>query len=194
MKKRPAILVIGGHAWITGEPEPLLSVVKGLDISDAEIIPVPYNGFQRFGTFKSMVATITNAIDRHKRIDRDLYLCGYSAGGQLAMIAAAKRQDAVAGVIAVSAPLDFSKVPDMNHIVRIVFASYNPIKWAASIKIPVMLIHGLKDKTVLPDASIEFCRNLPSKTKCEVLTNQEMGHTASLLTIYREAVIKFITG
>lgn len=190
MKK--TLLVVGGHSWWTGGSEPLLSQAKALVKTlglNIDVKGVPYKGISELGSFGRMITTICRAIDD---APGKVYLVGNSAGGQLVMCAARLRQSKVAGIISVCGALDFSQIPSMPGIVRILAKGLDPVKWAGELRVPLLLIHGGKDTTVKPGATTNFfCAARGTKDKQLVIVSDK-GHDVSCLTEAGANVKKFL--
>lgn len=94
-----------------------------------------------------------------------LYLMGHSAGAQLAALvtldrryfAAAQSAPQIAGVIGLSGPYDFLPLlePDVQDMFGPpqLYPASQPINFVRADAPPMLLVHGLKDDTVLPKNS-----------------------------------------
>jgi pimeloyl-ACP methyl ester carboxylesterase len=187
MKK--TILVVGGHSWQTGSPEPLLSQVRALGLEDVEIKGVPYKGYLERGSMTKMVMSIIKAIDD---CPGKPYIIGYSAGGQLAMCAARLRPKQVAGVISFCGALDFASIPQIPLLVRLFLKGMDPVKWAREIRMPLLLIHGADDTMVHPEASSRFYA-LAQAAQKHLLYVPGKGHDVSCLADAKDALKAFLS-
>jgi pimeloyl-ACP methyl ester carboxylesterase len=189
------ILVVGGHSWWTGSPQPLLAqveaVIKTLGLEGYDIKGVPYRGFSEWGTMGHMVTTICRAIDN---TPGKVYLIGNSAGGQLAMCAARLRPSKVAGVISVCGALDFGQIPSMSVLVRKLGKGLDPVKWAGELRVPLLLIHGSKDTMVKPNATTNFFNAARWVKDKQIVFVPDKGHDVSCLAEAGASVKRFLEG
>jgi len=192
-RKTKILLVIGGHAWQQGSPEPLLSTIKKLGLSDVEIRSVPYHGYREFGTMTGAIATIVKAIDKCSKEGYKPFLIGNSAGGHLAMCAARIRQKEISGVISIAGALDFDNIPQMNNIfLKFLLRGLNPMTWASEIKIPMLLVHGSKDSMVYPNSSTRFYNAATHCHKKYIKFIPEIGHDVSVITAAKKELENFL--
>ncbi|WP_170329292.1 alpha/beta fold hydrolase [Ruegeria arenilitoris] len=97
--------------------------------------------------------------------EKDLFLMGYSQGGQVSLLSAVNHED-LAGVVAFSSPTDmkswasqttFSGVSEyVGTVCSVNFQSRSPLKFAHKIRAPVLLFHGTRDSRVPTIQSISM--------------------------------------
>ena len=135
---------------------------------------VPYWTLKRFAP--EIITAISRAIDqvvgRGARID----LVGYSGGGAVAVLVAARRQD-VASIRTVAGNLDTEEV-NRTHKVDPMPASLNPIEFAAQVaSIPQIHFSGGADETI-PTAIAERFRHAAGGTCVKTVLVPEATHTS----------------
>ncbi|WP_448522526.1 alpha/beta hydrolase family protein [Pseudothermotoga sp.] len=120
-------------------------------------------------------------------------LMGLSAGGHLALLAAAKMHKFVKSVVAYYAPCDlrdifespslFAKIALLTTLKRFpsrsseTLAKYSPINAVHKFMPPMLLVHGKKDSVVPYDSSMKLYRKL-KRLNCRavLLTHHEANH------------------
>ena len=140
-----------------------------------DVISMDFRGHGKSSGFYTFTAREENDLQAVVEYARTRYkqiiLCGFSLGGALVVLHAAKHQD-VSKVIAVSAPCDFMKIE--NHIyspdawVPTLFQKFEPKRWLTiragnpflykdrpidfvdRITVPTLFLAGEKDPTVFP--------------------------------------------
>lgn len=123
------------------------------------------------------VAAVSEAIDRLKAryAARDLVLAGYSGGGALAVLLAARRTD-VAGVITVAAPLDVVAWARADGLAPL-SASFNPADAAATVaNVPQVHFAGGRDDVVGAAPAHAYMARLPADHRAELRVVPEFGH------------------
>lgn len=170
MKHRCIIYVHGG-SWTHGEPTEIDRYRAALG---CDVIAVPYTLIPHT-TMGGQISQVAEAIRDAKRDYVKVYVMGYSAGGQLAVMAA--RREKVDGVIALCAPLDFSKVAAMR-LIRFLLLSFDPIRAADSDCTDTLVIHGDTDETVFVDAAKNYVRKAKNSSLTIV---PKKGHTLTVL-------------
>lgn len=171
---RPCVVYVHGGSWTGGSPteiEPHRAL-----FSDVDIVTVDYRLIPKT-TITGQIKEVAEAIRTAKKTHSRVYVMGYSAGGQLAVMAA--RLEKVDGVIAVCAPLDFKKVPAMK-IIRVMLTAVNPIAKARQDKTPTLLIHGDADEKVPIEAARSYLGKKPSGT-CQLITISGAPHRIGLI-------------
>jgi len=106
------------------------------------------------------VDTLTGAATKNRRLN----LIGYSGGGAVAVLVAARRHD-VASIRTVAGNLDHDEVNRIHNVTPL-YGSLNAIDQAAKVAaIPQLHFIGLKDDIVPPDIAARF-RIASGPTRC----------------------------
>ncbi len=120
---------------------------------------------------EAVVASLDEALDDLKTeygSDR-IILIGYSGGGTIAALLAARRPD-VSGMVTLAAPLDIAAFTDFHHVTPMT-GSLNPIDVAHALSdIPQIHIVGDQDKIVPPVLVQEFMQSLPASRCTQLIT------------------------
>lgn len=124
-----------------------------------------------------IVASLDQAIDQIKRHfgARDLVLVGYSGGGALAVLLAARRTD-IAAIVTVAAPIDLAVWTETRHLGALT-GSLNPADVAAKVA-GIRQIHlvGGRDQVVGPEVARAFLkRSAPVRASMEVVPTADHG-------------------
>lgn len=170
-----------GHAWITRtliskDPSPRSSTVMQLAALDPSpnvvylarpcqfspqdlktVCSSKYWSTARYSP--AVVQAINNAINQIKQETRSkrVHLIGYSGGGALAVLVAAKRKD-VASIRTVAGNLDL-KTMDKLHKTTPLSESIDPMSMAKAVShIPQIHFCGARDKVVPPVIALNFIR------------------------------------
>lgn len=120
---------------------------------------------------EAVVASLDEALDQLKtRFGSErLILVGYSGGGTLAALLAARRHD-VSGVVTMAAPLDITAFTDFHQVTPLT-GSLNPIEGAHILAdIPQTHIVGTEDTVVPPALAHRFMRSLASSQCAQIVT------------------------
>lgn len=189
------ILVVGGHAWKDGDPEPLLTAARRTfeGMPGVEVVGVPYQGIASGKGLLGMLKPITAAIKDARRSGREVILCGNSAGGHLAVCAAKLHPSDVSAVISIAGALDFSQVPLIAKPLGLIGRSFSPIVWAKGFKVPILLLHGTCDPVVLMKSSANFYARCGSENK-RVEYAAGLGHDVEVLVSLADAARQFVNG
>jgi len=92
----------------------------------------------------------------------NVFLFGYSQGGQVALLTAARDGVNISGVVALSPATDIlrwgsttndSDIPNYVRYICNFGVNRSPVDYAMNINVPVMLVHGKEDKRVPPEQS-----------------------------------------
>ena len=121
------------------------------------------------------VAASQAAVERLKRLAgaSRINLVGYSGGGAMAALVAARRQD-VACLVTVASPLDTNAWADAIGITRL-HQSLNPVDHADRLAaVPQMHFTGARDTIVPPGSIRRFTARVPS---ARVLNLERYSHT-----------------
>jgi acetyl esterase/lipase len=135
---------------------------------------------------------------------KQVYLMGHSAGAHIATMlvanktylpAAGIKQHRVKGVISLSGPLNF-KITDDD--IKAVFANVNsyadtqPITFIDGSEPKMLLLHGKKDKTLLPSNSYSMAKKLNHLGgDATVITYKDMSHVGLLLALANAPFLYF---
>lgn len=164
------VLVHGGFwSW------PYSRVITALIARNAaaagfDVLNTEYRRLGRFGggggwpaTFEDVCAAVRLAKER--RPDGRVFVIGHSAGGHLALVAAARHPELVDGVVAIAAPTDIralseSGSPAVDELVRdapsgSVWRLTSPIEMVP-IGVPTVCVHSDTDTTVHRRMSIRY--------------------------------------
>lgn len=121
----------------------------------------------------AVVAAMSAALSRWKRSpDERLVLAGWSGGGVIAALLAARRND-VDGVITIAAPLD-AAAWTAHHGVSPLAASLDPAAEPADRRAPALHLHGGRDTTVPPSIVEAYRRAAPPNAR--FVTVPTFGH------------------
>ncbi len=181
------LILIHGGCWLNQfdlkHVRPLASELasRGISVLSPEYRRIGDNGGGWPGTFDDIQAAIKFAATPEKR---NIYIAGHSAGGHLALWAAANNQH-IKGVIGLAAISDLltyatgtsgceratiqlmdgspSEQTERYHLASPLLLSYST---------HVRLIHGESDPIVNHSQSVEFC----SQHNCELTTLTNRGH------------------
>ncbi|MBI3506662.1 MAG: alpha/beta hydrolase [Proteobacteria bacterium] len=133
-----------------------------------------------------VVGATDAAIDQLMRAARarELVLVGYSGGGVLAALVAARRSDIV-GLVTVAAPLDHARWTGL-HAISPLQGSLNPVDFAARLAtIPQIHLVGARD-TVVPAAPVEsYVSRLPDRRRTRVLEVAGQTHDCCWVDAWR---------
>ena len=128
--------------------------------------------------FSETALAAENALlDRAKAAARAerLVLCGWSGGGAMAALLAARRSD-VALLVTVCGNLD-SALWTRIHGVPPLEGSLNPADSAPRLgRLPQVHFSGEQDEVVPPEIAASFARNLPAGTPCALRVLPGLGH------------------
>ena len=200
----PVGIVVHGGGWASGDKEH--------DVAPMEI-PLTAAGFTWFSIDYRLAPTnrwpagfedVQTAIRwvkahaaEYKGDPRRIALCGYSAGGHLACLAATQAQldTRVQAVLGYAPPTDmvadnerrhglskslqllFELPPDLTPAARQTLAGISPIEFVKPGLPPFLLIAGTADKTVLYSQSVNFQARLQaSGVSCDLLTITNAQH------------------
>lgn len=136
------------------------------------VFNVEYRRLGRWGggggwpyTFDDINAAVDLVVRRFP--NSALFLVGHSAGGHLALVAAAGRGGEVDGVVALSAPCDLRRLSEggseqVDELVRDAppaqrWSLTSPIEMVP-IGVPTVCVHGADDTTVRPQGAARFVR------------------------------------
>ncbi len=136
------------------------------------VLNIEYRRLGRWGggggypqTFDDVSAAVDLVVRRFPNSPR--FLVGHSAGGHLALVAAAGRGGEVDGVVALSAPCDLRRLSEggSERVDELVRHAPMAERWALTspiemlpIGVPTVCIHGAADTTVRPQGAARFVR------------------------------------
>ena len=134
------------------------------------VLNVEYRRLGRFGGGGGWPATFDDVTDAvttvsHRFPDLPLWVVGHSAGGHLALFAAARLAECVDGVVSVSAPTDLRTMSrrGSDAVDELVAGAPLPDRWSLTSPIemlptgvPTVCVHGEDDTTVLPEMSVRY--------------------------------------
>jgi pimeloyl-ACP methyl ester carboxylesterase len=187
-----------GYAWASrrrasSDPTPITQTVLGLAqaYSSANIAylarPCQFIGSESRNCDPSLwtkarysgavVAALDEALTilKEKYAAKQLQLIGYSGGGTLAALLAAKRTD-VDSYITVAAPLD-TLAFTTHHAVTPMSSSLNPVDYAENLAaIPQVHLVGADDEIVPEQISLNFLHSLPTRRCTEIRVVPDADH------------------
>lgn len=123
------------------------------------------------------VQRLNAAVDQAKRMSsaRQIVLAGYSGGGVMAALVAARRDD-VALLMTVASPLDHAAWTT-HHKVTPLHASLSVVAVQQELaRLPQLHVVGADDKVVPPFLMQDFLRRYPSDTPAELVTLPGIDH------------------
>lgn len=123
------------------------------------------------------VQRLNAAVDQAKRMSsaRQIVLAGYSGGGVMAALVAARRDD-VALLMTVASPLDHAAWTT-HHKVTSLHASLSVVAVQQELaRLPQLHVVGADDKVVPPFLMQDFLRRYPSDTPAELVTLPGIDH------------------
>jgi len=125
-----------------------------------------------------VISSINQVIDWAKGIltNKSLTLIGYSGGGSVAALIAARRED-VSSLVTIAGNLDNKFWTDLHHMSPLV-GSLNPIDYANNLSM-IEQTHfvGAEDKMV-PETVIEsYLSRMPLKDKINVYVIRDFNHS-----------------
>ncbi len=124
-----------------------------------EVCPNSYWTNKRFA--EEVIHAMNQAVDRYAaQGNGKVELVGYSGGGAVATLIAARRTD-VAWLVTVAGNLDHLAV-NRHHKVTLTPESLNPADFKARLQgVPQTHFSGEKDKIILPWVAADFVRSMP---------------------------------
>ncbi|MFK7917091.1 MAG: alpha/beta hydrolase family protein [Ilumatobacter sp.] len=170
-RREATIVLIHGGFWKWPYSRRVFALVErhGARVG-FDMVNVEYRRLGRFGggggwpsTFEDINAAIRLAKQRHP--DQGLYVVGHSAGGHLALVAAASNSDIIDGVVAIAAPTDLRALFETGSDVVTDLVRGAPVdsRWKLTspvdmvpIGVPVVCVHSDTDSTVAPSNSVRF--------------------------------------
>jgi pimeloyl-ACP methyl ester carboxylesterase len=124
---------------------------------------------------RDSVAAIDDAIERARDPQRPLVLVGYSGGGVIAALVAARRRD-VSLLITLAAPLD---IADWTHRMALspLDGSDSPADQASSLaRIPQIHFAGQRDRTVPVETIQSFIDKLGASARAKLIAIPDFDH------------------
>lgn len=126
----------------------------------------------------AVVAQLSRVLDEYKARSaaQRVVLVGYSGGGVLATLLAAKRSD-IAGLVTLAANLSVADWVNYHKITPLV-GSLDPARDARDAsRVPQVHVAGLKDDIVLPHIVRNFVSSMPVTSQIRVLEEAQFTHT-----------------
>ncbi len=124
---------------------------------------------------EDVIAAINTAIGHAASGYKSIALVGYSGGGTVAALIAARRQD-VAWLITIAANLDHKSWTDMHQVTPL-SGSLNAADYAASIQsLPQLHLTGGRDRIVPLEVTEAFLNRMTDRTRVSVRTVPEFDH------------------
>ncbi|TSA49297.1 MAG: alpha/beta hydrolase [Nitrosomonadales bacterium] len=124
---------------------------------------------------EDVIAAIDGVIDHAASGYKNIALVGYSGGGTVAALIAARRQD-VAWLITIAANLDHQSWTNLHQITPL-SGSLNAADYAASIQnLPQLHLTGAKDKIVPFEVTEAFLNRMTNHSRVIVRTVPQFDH------------------
>jgi pimeloyl-ACP methyl ester carboxylesterase len=122
---------------------------------------------------------------------RELVLVGYSGGGVLAALVAARRNDVV-GLVTVASPLDHARWTSL-HSISPLRGSLSPVDFAARLAaIPQIHLLGARDE-IVPRAPVDsYVARLPDRTRSRVVSVPGQTHDCCWVGAWRDLLAREI--
>lgn len=200
--KAPVVIFFYGGRWQSGDREEYAFVGQALAKRGIITVIPDYRLFPEveFPQFIDDAAIATRWVLKHiQQIGGDpsrVYLMGHSAGAHIAALLISNKhylqhqhvnRNDIAGFIGLSGPYDFN-ITDKD--IKQVFRQANshsdtqPIHFIDGSEPPMLLLHGLKDKTL----SVKNSQHMAEKTikmggKAELVIYKDMAHVGTLLAL-----------
>lgn len=213
-KNRKDVIIICPGWFMTKDSKAFKNLSKDLS-QYFDIISMDFRGHGKSQGFYTFTAKEENDVNtvinfaKEKCHYEQIYLMGFSLGGALAIICAAKNKY-INKVISISAPTEFSKIE--NHMyspdawIPTLFQKFEPKRWLTirpsiiihkkekpinlveKIEVPTLFIAGEKDPTVFP----WHTETLYKKAHCpkEYLLLKNARHAEDLYLDYPEIFLK----
>jgi len=194
-QREPCPIVVLFHGFTGNKDEPhLLAVTQALNEAGAAVLRADLYGHGKSGgsfenhTLFKWIGNAMTLMDAARKMEwsGDLYLCGHSQGGLLAMLAAGMKRDQVKGVIALAPalmipegarrgrllgePFDPDHVPESLPAWGGLTLNGNYVRVAQTIDVrkvaskytgPLLLVHGTDDGAVPAKVSVaaaKYCQ------------------------------------
>ena len=229
-----AVILVHGGAWVAGNRihnvQPLFQPIADAGFAwfsisyrlAADVARNPIGAAMQMGTAESDVRRAVgfvkeHAAEYHVNPSR-IVLMGESAGGQLASMAALRRdsKEAVQGVVAFYTPSDLAllaqtsqMIPDslrdavkgtlFDNLVMAGLKEFSPVNYVSKSAPPFLLIHGTDDDVVPITQSEKFCDKLRAlNVGCELSPVIGGAHgirswESLRLTTYKTTMIRWLT-
>ena len=129
----------------------------------------------RYG--EEVVDAVNQAVNTLKKQARApaIRLVGYSGGGAIATLLAARRDD-VASLVTIAAPLDSAAFTAYHHVTPL-YGSLDPLSVAATIaRLPQIHYSGGEDDIVPPMIAASFIRHMPAPNCARQIVLSDMDH------------------
>lgn len=136
---------------------------------------------------EEVVAAVDAAIEQFKRKSgaRSLVLVGYSGGGAVAALVAARRRD-VARLVTVAANLDHA-LWTRHHDVSPLDGSLNPADFTAALQdVPQVHYAGAEDRIVPPRVVEAYAGRMTDRSKTEIIIVPGFDHDCCWPRLWRE--------
>ena len=172
----PAVLLIHGGGWVEGSADAFESLGPMLAHKGLLAVAMDYR-LAPAHRWPAMLDDVGAALDllQHQQVDASrVALWGHSAGGHLALMAAARWPEQVRAVVALGAPTDLRTLedagPDRLDLVfdRDQIDPASPIRALHGQTPPILLVHGSKDRTVPVEQARALAAARPGVTLREV--------------------------
>ena len=209
-KNLPIIVFFYGGRWQNGSRQEYAFVGQSLANRGFITVIPDYRLYPEVGfpTFIDDAAKATQWVIEHsQKLGGDpsqIYLMGHSAGAHIAAMLVANKSHfnatgvspkQIKGLISLSGPLNF-KITDND--IKQVFSAANhypdtqPINFIDGTEPNMLLLHGVKDKTLFPDNSISFAKKTNQLGgNAKVITYKNMSHVGLLLALANAPFLYF---
>lgn len=208
---RPAVLMIHGGAWSSGDKWNVHDHARELAQEGYVAITINYRLApqhkitEQIEDCRAALEWVGKVSDKYMIDSKRIAVWGYSAGAHLAfMLATQPSSDAppITAVIAGGAPCDFSNIPEDSKVLAMVmggsrkelpqlYHDISPLNFANAKCPPTMFFHGSTDIIVPPVSSRRMYDALKScGVETEYVTIEDKGHLTTFLdgTARRKAI------
>lgn len=206
LPKKPAKSVMifwHGGSWVSGKKSNYRTIAKSLRRLGIAVVTPNYRLYPE-GKWKDFLADGASAtawvqynIENYGVKKPKIILAGHSAGAYIAAMLASDtsylqnagvKLNNIKALIGISGPYDFYPKIKLRPIFSLTDKAkkWLPIIHAKNVKIPVLLLHGQKDKIVAPSNATNFAQELKSnKVKVDLKMYTTVKHFLIITSVLR---------
>lgn len=206
----PVIIFFYGGRWQAGARQDYHFVGQSLAnrgfitvIPDYRLVPdVEFPDFITDGA--KVIAWVLNNIQLYGGDPANVFLMGHSAGAHTAAMLTANKSfltaqgvssQRISGLIGLSGPYDFAiKDDDIKRVFKLAntYEDTQPIHFIDGTEPPMLLLHGYKDKTVLPKNSLHMAaKSIKMGGSADIFIYEDMAHVGTLLALADTSFLYF---